>query len=483
MADFLQYLRQQNIFGPRPLVPPGPNAIPQPIPGMGMTGQSMPMGDMGSIPPPQFGMPGIEAPDVGLQNDPLQNVQFGKGPLDINAYDMSQSVDANEFLPQDEGMDAGARMRELYQPQDDATRRFEQLISQYPQEQKPSLLRRIGAMIVDYTKGQKAGQEFFDEPRNKAIQDWKNQISPAYQAATNERYANANERTLAYQQMSTELREKALQAKERNDIRRAEIYQQRADIYAFKTMHPNFKFILPKGGNVMAMDPATGESHDTGIPTGSLSRIDELNLTQENALGQIAARGQQAQTLEGMRQSGREGIAETRGWKLGKDEETGKSILYNEITGATKPVNANVTPAPRPGASGAGGIQPTQQRINSLNRATQLKNTRPDLAEFIKIGAPGSNDFEITPPSTGGWFGGSGPTQEQYDEMSKFIYGAAVGPRNTPPGGRGSMSGPGPAATPPQSRTIRVRTKDGKTYRFQGTPEEAQAAGYTVIGQ
>ena len=477
MADFLQYLRQQNIFGPRPLVPPGPNAIPQPIQGMGMAGQPMPMRDMNAIPPPQFRMPGIEAPTVG--QDPLQNVQFGRGPLELNQFDISQR-DANEFLPPDE-MDAGARMRELYQPDTDSSDYFERLLRQYPEEQKPSLLRRIGAMIVDYTKGHNAGQQFFEEPRRKAIEDWKNQISPAYQAATNERYSNANERTLAYNRIAMELREKAQEAKERNDIRNAEIRQQRADIYAFKAMHPNYKFVLPKGGNIQALDPATGQSHDTGIPTGSLTELDKMNLSQENALEQIGARGTQAQTLEGMRQGGREQIAETRGWKLGVDQKSGESILYNEITGATKPVsgNRNITPVAKPSSGGASST-PTQQRVDIVNKAAQLKNTNPELAEFIRIEG---NDVTITPPSSGGWFS-SGPTREQYDEISKAIYGSAVGPRNTPPAsGRGSMSGPGPAATPPTSGTIRVRTKDGKTYRFKGTAQEAQAAGYTVIGQ
>jgi len=452
MPNFLEYLRQQNIFGVPPLtaqgMPPPANYMPQSI------GSEMPppMG-IESMPPPQFGVPGIQAPDVG-RNDPY-DVSFGQGPLDINQFDIQQARD--KYTPQGPSdfpgampMDAGARMRELYQPQTDASQRFDDLIANYPKEQDPSWLRRIASMIVDYTKGPARGQALFNEPQERAIASWKNQIAPAQQSANLERYENTNNRTLAYQQMATELRERAQEAKEKNDEAKTQILQQRADIYAFKTMHPDFKFVMPKGGNIMAMDPRTGESHDTGIPTGSLTELDKMHIGQEQALEKIQATGAQARQTEGVRQTGRMEAIGARG---------------NEAR-ATRSI---------PSGGTGQGMLPTQIKVDQYNRARKLANTRPDLAKFIKPGS-GTNEFQIVKSNPNAWTeSGKGPTPEQLKEINDFIYGPSGGYRN-------QGAGPGPAATPTTSGTVRVKSRDGKTGTFKGTAAEAQAAGFIVIG-
>ena len=82
---------------------------------------------------------------------------------------------------------------------------------------------------------------------------------------------------------------------------KVDISKQRADIYKFKAEHPNVQIIRTKGGNIQIYDPATRNTHDTGIDSGTLSDQDEIELrgqvTRENAdnanqnsLGQIAAR-------------------------------------------------------------------------------------------------------------------------------------------------------------------------------------------------
>lgn len=451
MPNFLEYLRQQNIFGAPPLPYPA-NPMPRDISmGMGMGGMSVPTGDTNAIPPPQFNVPGIEAPAVGQQQDPLQNVQFGMGPLDINQFDIQQGrmPVSGQDMPEE---DAGARLRELYNPTNDATQRFEQLVSQYPQEQKPSILRRIGAMLVDYTKGHQAGQQFYEEPRTHAIEDWKNKITPAQQAANLERYENVNQRTLAYNQIAMELREKAQLAREKNDTRNAEIRQQRADIYAFKATHPDWKLILTKGGNIQAFNPQTQETHDTGIPTGSMTELDKMNLQGEQRLEQIGATGAEQKKTEGVRQAGREALAGMRG----------------EQARQTKSVPT--------GGVGGKAMLPTQIKVDQYNKARELANTRPELAKFIKPGS-GANEFDIVKPNPSAWTeSGRGPTAQQYSDIINAIYGPATG-------GRGAGAGPGPASTPPTTGTIRVRTKDGKTGTFKGTAAEAQAAGFIVIGQ
>lgn len=63
---------------------------------------------------------------------------------------------------------------------------------------------------------------------------------------------------------------------------------------------------------------------------------------------------------------------------------------------------------------------PTQTYRRTKNTATEVMNTRPDLAKFIVNNPDGS--VGITPPSEG-LFGHSGPTQDQFDEINKLIYG------------------------------------------------------------
>lgn len=59
---------------------------------------------------------------------------------------------------------------------------------------------------------------------------------------------------------------------------KVDISKQRADIYKFKSEHPNIQIIRTKGGNIQIYDPADKTTHDTGIDSGTLSDEDEINL-------------------------------------------------------------------------------------------------------------------------------------------------------------------------------------------------------------
>lgn len=449
--NFLEFLRQQNIFGAPSIGNDMPSQggitgrMPRPMPipmgaDMGAGVSNTPM-DVGAMPPPQFGMPGIQAPDMARQN-----------PYDVSMGDTSFPP-PKQFTPgvmptPGEGMPTpeygiGSEMSR-FKPSNDATQRFEALVNAYPQDKNPSWLRRIAAMITDYTHGPEAGQKVYNEPNDSAKADWKAQVGPAQAAATNERYENVNNRTLAYNQANLDLNERKRVDKEKYDDSRIKVSQDRAEIYRFKAENPNFKFVMPKGGNVMAMDPATGQSHDTGIPTGSLSDLDRLNLTQENTLNAIGARDQNAQDLEGIRQEGRETLAGIRG---------------NE---------ARLTKSTVPGSALGKGEQSTQKKVREYLNAREILNTDPELSKFIKL--TGTNEFEVAQPSTSFWGNPNGPTVEQYKKLQQLIFGT------------------GPSVSPTQTKapnsttgSIRVQNKEGKTGTFKGTPEEAVAAGYTVI--
>jgi len=394
--------------------------------------------------------------NVGQESDPRLDPMFSVGPyepqqFDLNIVDDSKGMPTpGQGMPEPE-MDAGQRMRELYNPSEDATKRFEEAIGQYPQQKRPGWLRGIGSLLQEFAYGPKTAQETRNRWREEPIEDWKNKIGPMQQAATNERYQNVNDRTMAYNQMSIELREKAMQLKAENDERKANIAQQRADIYAFKAAHPNFKFMMPKGGNVQAMDPATGQAHDTGIPTGSMTQLDQMWLAQEQALERIGASGAQARETEGVRQEGRMEAIGARGEQAQKTKAT-------------------------PSGSATGkDMLPTQKKVDEFRRARELMNTRPDLAPFIKLGS--ANDYDLVKPNPSAWTEkGKGPTAQQYSDMINAIYGSTVG-------GRNAGAGPGPKTTTSSKGTVKVRSKTDstKTGTFQGTEAEAIAAGYQVV--
>jgi hypothetical protein len=352
--------------------------------------------------------PYVSPPPFDAATDYLTNMNQ---PQVLGESDLSQPFQAEAYTPREPipEMDAGARMRELYQPQTESTDRFNQMIQQYPQEEKPSWLRRIGAMVVDYTKGSKRAEDWFHEPYNEKVQEWKDKIGPAQQSANLERYENVNQRTLAANQIAAELREKAQQAKERNDDRNAQIRQQRADVYQFKATHPNWKIILPKGGNVMAINPLTGESQDTGIPTGTMTDLDKIWLQQENALERIGATGEQARQTETTRQEGRVELAGVRGDEARKTRQT------------------------VPGGVSGMGTSPQGIKVDQYNKARQVVNSSPILGKYITLSS--GNEFTVKKPGERG-----GPTPEQYSAITKAIYGGSQGSS----GGKGSMSGPGP---------------------------------------
>jgi len=231
------------------------------------------------------------------------------------------------------------------------------------------------------------------------MRDWKEQLDPAYKSATLERQSNVNERTLAMQTISAELREQAQQHKEANDTKRAEIAQQRADVYEYKAKNPNLQFNFT-GPTVKVSDPQTGKVADTGIPTGNLSDADKLALQQGQALERISATGEERRTTQ----------AE------GHEQDMDEIIARGEQARRTR-----ATPS---GGTGKDEL-PTQTRVRQFNAARELANTRPELKKFIKLGSPGSNDFTITPPGQG-FFGPTGPTKEQYEEIQGAVYSGAM---------------------------------------------------------
>lgn len=384
--DFLAALRMKNLFG-------------QP----GMIGNDLPSqgGITGTLPQPIFPTPQI--PPMGGGPNP-----FGQ---------------ENIPSPETGVYDIGKRMSEIYNPETRARDRMDEMLDSYPMRSNPSMLRKIAAGLVNWRQGPQAGQMVIDNAGGyrEKLADWKNRIGPVEKAADNERQTNVNERTLAYQTVAAELRQQAQEAKEANDEKKLQIAQQRANVYEFKSKNPNMRLVFPKGGNIQAINPATGETTDTGIPTGSLSEMDRLNLQHENRTAEIDQRGDITS-----RQIGERG------------EVTSRHIAER----GAESRETKATPSAKTGEGGKTEL-PTQTRVRQFTAARELFNTRPELKQFIKIGNPGSNDFTITPPGTNFFGKPTGPTPEQYREIQEKIYGkTSMMASHQQPGNGGSQTIP-----------------------------------------
>lgn len=356
------------------------------------------------------------APISGPGIDGVQFPTSGTNPYDVSFG--STGIPSPTGTPMGEP-DIAALMQGMNNPTNDASQGFERLIEQYPQRENPSILRRLGSMIVDYTKGPEAGQAMYDQPFQQKLTDWKNKIGPSQQAANLERYENVNT-----------LKERAQAAKEKTDEGKLRISQQRADIANFKAKNPQLKFDF-SGPKVKVMDPLTGKISVTEFDTGNLTESDKIDLNQKNAIARIDATGEQARKTEETRQTGREGLAETRGWTPPVNvinPETGQpmAVSVNQITGEVKEIksnNKNIGAITKPGTSRK-EESPQETKIRRYNAADELINTRPDLAKFIEL--TGTNEFKIAPATSDThWWSGEriGPTQAQYDEIKNIIYG------------------------------------------------------------
>lgn len=275
-----------------------------------------------------------------------------------------------------------------------------QNISDFPVLQNPNKLQRISGFL-SALGGQPSDvtNEIMWGPNNRAMQQWSLKNNALSNAAKIEgsnvsnKFSNDlkrmnNESLANYRQTQGEAAlGRVGNAADANRIRqddlanRNRIANAKLELDKWKTMNPEGKIYAPKGGNVMLVNPLTGESIDTGIETGSLTDEERIKLTGAVQQQNIAAQGEQARTTKS-------------------------------------------TPS---ADSGVNSQLPTQQKQAILNRAQQLINQRPDLAAYITIN-PNTNAVEIAPAGKTNWMGQQrGPSKEQFDEINNIIYGAGSG--------------------------------------------------------
>ena len=206
-----------------------------------------------------------------------------------------------------------------------------------------------------------------------------------------------------YKQAQLDLASRKLESAERiaggnQDIKKSQlgISEQRNKIAEFKAQNPSMKLLTPGDGHVYAVHPVTGAKIDMGIDT--LSDQDKLEFQRNTGLENIAARGYQDRTTEGVRQQGRETLADmkARHTKELKEVEAGESKA----------------------------LLPTQQAKNFQVKYNTLINERPDLRKFVSLNEDGMPVIKQV--------GEKGLTQVDYDYINKFIFGTKSKDVNLP---------------------------------------------------
>jgi hypothetical protein len=271
------------------------------------------------------------------------------------------------------------------------------------------------------------------------------------------------------------------------------------------------------------------------IEAQQAGRMAQITAQQGGANERNAANIKSRETIARAQIAGRMSVAELNNL-ADEDLENLKhdhSIVIEGVKGAVdrelvieRAKQARATKAAPSGTAGATSQIPTQQKVAEQERVNQFKNAYPRLASYVSINMDGF--AQIEPPSK--WWGDPGPTQEQYKEIFRYIYGkeppsqqqpaAPIQPQpsagNAPTGqvggtippvqpvppGQGEnnrvnqtpIGGTNPqAATPPQTApaplkaapgTVLMTTPDGKSTRSvpTGQVEAAKKLGYKPAG-
>jgi hypothetical protein len=346
--------------------------------------------------------------------------------LGFNPPDQQQQMQP-DMQPQQQG-----RLQELYQPEDRAINMLYDMISNMPERNQPGIGRKVLASIIGLGAGPEGAEQAMYAPYLQQMADWKTKLEPVQTAANLERQSNVNMRQLAQSQAAEERRMLALKESERAAREREENNRIRTESYValnrFRTENPDWDIVKQEGGNYVLINPKTGETKDSGVPTGTMSQVDEINLRIEGAVRAAATPRTSFVTTSG------------------------------QTTSTTTP----------------GALSPQERRAALYNRALELYNSEPRFRPFIDL--LGDNEFEIREPRDPGWIR-EGRSQDDWNELQRrMAEPIEQGPPRTTvtdrSGESATVSQRGGAVTPPPtSNRVPVIGPNGET----GTVSEEES--------
>lgn len=322
--------------------------------------------------------------------------------------------------------------------------KYFEMVSNPPERTRPSALRILGTGLLSALQGstdpasEKRGfwgslgnkplnidqaSSVLNAPYEQKLEDWKVRADSIGKAANIESQLPAR-RALAASRMGNldvaRSREERLgeegRSKAQLGMDRLELDKQKQSLNEWKARNPTGKVYAPKGGNVVVINPQTGEVIDTGISSGTLTEEEKLNLTGQQRMEQIAASGNIRKELQNT--DHQHNLAEIAA--RGEQSRTTKQTV----------------PGKAPGSSGSSSktLSPTQQRAEIQNRANQLVTEFPELANYVKIDANTKGvviEEPYDPTKHWKWQAKSKPSKEEYDEIYEYVYGKPRATRGT----------------------------------------------------
>lgn len=393
-----------------------------------------------------------------LQQNRLGNI-FGQqqptfgGPYATPGFNPNPNLNQ---MGQQQPFDFGARMNELYKPQNIMQDRFASHLDAFPERQEPSTLRKIGSVI--YAMGQKdpiaAGDAFRNFHYNNALQDWQKQAPFLQQGADNERLMNINERMWANQQATGELNQRRLDestraAQEREELNRIretrlrEHNTAKIQLAEWKAQNPNGQLKVGNDGFVYVINPQNGQSVKTAVQSNELSDLERMNLQLTNAL-----------ELEGVRNENRLGQIDAQGQqnRLTRQTPTGaaSNILNRPLTTAQQTARAKQAVSEHPEWAPYIQFSPSGQLLRVA--VPEGSNGIP----FLGWGAKPGGDATILPQINAYIFGQPSATVPE----TKVTPGPNNANFNTPTNGQVIRQ------QSPSTGKIRESTDGGKTWRI-----------------
>lgn len=283
----------------------------------------------------------------------------------------------------------------LLRPQNTASDRLNEMMTNQPNRDdfKPSFWRKLGGGLISIND-ERAGEGFTNRKFNNAMADWNTKLKPIAELATVEKGLNASNRqagtALLRDQNADEEHARKIAKDEADAQAKANALAQKDRFLAYKQYvadHPNHVYKSDKEGHVYAVNPQTNEIEYLTTPEGDfvedskLPEQERLRVQQNNAMTQIAARGNEArknisaqgekeEKIEAVKQPNRVALKTTT---PGKNTEPVKKVTEERVPVIDKNGKPGTVPRSQLEAAKAQGYKEVGQKQGLTGVGLNLK--------------------------------------------------------------------------------------------------------------
>jgi hypothetical protein len=336
-----------------------------------------------------------------------------------------------------------------YQPDTRASDMLFQMIQNMPQRNNPGIGRKILASISGLGGGPQMAEHALYAPYINQMQDWQAKLGPVEKIAAEERMQNANMRQLYASMLRDQSTQRGLDIKEADQARKEKGTDAYIKFKQYQMDHPKEEMLAPKGGNYQFRNPDTHQIVDTGVSTGTMDPLQELEFKRETAIKTAEILAGSRTGIESMQQSGAT-AREAETYSITDPNDPNKTILVaaNPVTGKAQRIKLgeqDITGATKPGTPRAGATagQPAnlaairdiaQQTLDALDNVVDEKGKlRPDTSAAV-----GRSYFAGYIPTTEAYTG-AGKIKQLKDLMTLNLIGEIKKQSRTGATGFGNM--------------------------------------------